>query len=344
MLPAQFGCGQGEYGAVDAPRLQTDETANNNQPSGSFKPSEKRDITDAAYAAAACLMLFFLLGYILPPVIGFIIGRGLFFLKIDTRSDATVLISSSIGAVASTLLPFRIASALGIFNYPKSRQKVKPNIKAVLAAVLVLPGVMAVGIQASSLVQSGFEGLGIVFKANTYAPPSALGALLLYWANMIIIPAVCEELVFRKYLLSMLRPMGDGFALITSSALFALVHILPVRWPHAFLTGLAMGCFTILSGTLWSAILMHALNNLLIVVAMSAPDPAWLFQPDFALFILVSAAVSLWILKTDGRLLKSRPPCRRGATAVRLRRFWLSAPMIVFVLAVVLMAADGVMR
>jgi membrane protease YdiL (CAAX protease family) len=94
-----------------------------------------------------------------------------------------------------------------------------------------------------------------------------------------LVPAFCEELFFRGLVQSRLVALWPpGVAILLTSAIFALAHSDP---QHALLVlpiGLYLGWVAWRSGTVWMAMLLHALNNLAAVLLgrLVSPDaPAW---------------------------------------------------------------------
>ncbi len=81
-----------------------------------------------------------------------------------------------------------------------------------------------------------------------------------------VIPAICEELVFRGWMLSALegeRPSArrQFAAVVTQAALFGVVHLLPERLPTTFAMGLVLGWLALHTGSLLPGILCHAVHN-----------------------------------------------------------------------------------
>jgi membrane protease YdiL (CAAX protease family) len=83
-----------------------------------------------------------------------------------------------------------------------------------------------------------------------------------------------EELLFRGVLLSaLLRRLRTGWAVLASAVLFALVHLPDLRWlwyalPNLALLGVVLAWLRLRSGSLWPAVLAHAINNLLAMLAL----------------------------------------------------------------------------
>jgi len=81
------------------------------------------------------------------------------------------------------------------------------------------------------------------------------------------LPALCEETLFRGILLSGLRRShGAGPALVLSSAIFAAVHVAPLRVVLTFALGLYFALVVLSTRSLWPAILAHFTNNVLALI------------------------------------------------------------------------------
>ncbi len=93
-----------------------------------------------------------------------------------------------------------------------------------------------------------------------------------FWVNlifMVLVPAIMEELVFRKILCDRLLPLGEGYAVVISSAVFALGHGNFFQIFYAFGIGLVLGTIYVKTGKLWICMLYHGLINLLFGVVAS---------------------------------------------------------------------------
>ncbi len=87
-----------------------------------------------------------------------------------------------------------------------------------------------------------------------------LDVLMNFVCAAVMAPLI-EELVFRGVIMQPLRRYGNGFAVVISSLLFALVHGTPSNVVFAFISGLAIGFAVIYSRSIWVGIIIHALNN-----------------------------------------------------------------------------------
>lgn len=88
------------------------------------------------------------------------------------------------------------------------------------------------------------------------------GILLFGLLNIALVPSVCEELLFRGYILrSFEKNWGAVTAVVVSGIIFGMFHIqLGNLLPLATL-GIVLGLMTWLSGAIWPAVVAHFINN-----------------------------------------------------------------------------------
>jgi len=96
--------------------------------------------------------------------------------------------------------------------------------------------------------------------------PSALIVLL----SVVLVPALCEETLFRGFVFTGLRyHHGPGTAIVGSAFLFAAAHLNPWQFPALFLLGLFLAGLVHWTHSIYPAILGHAANNALSVLAVN---------------------------------------------------------------------------
>ncbi|MBE6547388.1 MAG: CPBP family intramembrane metalloprotease [Ruminococcaceae bacterium] len=77
-----------------------------------------------------------------------------------------------------------------------------------------------------------------------------------------IVPAFCEELLFRGLILDRLTRFGRFKAMIISALLFALMHQNPAQIFYTFILGMFLAYMALESGSIWGCIILHFVNNL----------------------------------------------------------------------------------
>lgn len=104
---------------------------------------------------------------------------------------------------------------------------------------------------------------------------------------MALVPAICEELAFRGFILSGLRHWGSRRrAIILSAVFFGFLHGMLQQSLNAVILGLALGYIAVKANSLWPCIAFHFSNNALkllhgeFATVEKAPDWfAWMLQP-----------------------------------------------------------------
>ncbi|MCQ2428353.1 MAG: CPBP family intramembrane metalloprotease [Clostridia bacterium] len=126
------------------------------------------------------------------------------------------------------------------------------TVLAVTAGIGIVFSVSSLGAFITSFVD--FSGL--------YAEsPDTPVALCMDFAVVCIVPAVCEEFLFRGCVLSNLLPFGKTNAVIASALMFALMHGNIKQFLYAFCAGIVLGMIYTESGSIVPGMLMHFCNN-----------------------------------------------------------------------------------
>ena len=103
------------------------------------------------------------------------------------------------------------------------------------------------------------------------------GARAIFVALVVsLVPAFCEELFFRGLVQSRLSAIWHpGAAILLTSVVFALVHIDVQHVIAVVPIGLYLGWAAWRGGSVWLAMLLHALNNLTAVIIGRSDLPIW---------------------------------------------------------------------
>jgi len=132
------------------------------------------------------------------------------------------------------------------------------------------------------------------------------------WLLISILPAVCEELFFRGWVLAAFagkRPSRSRAvtAVLLQAAAFAAFHLIPERMPQTFVLGVVLGWMTLKTGSLLPAIVAHAAHNAVPLVFLGLASSEWLPDlggkglPPWVVASAVAAAVAgLAIVQTTG--------------------------------------------
>ena len=127
--------------------------------------------------------------------------------------------------------------------------------------LLILTGLAAVS--AASQINAWFMAI-IGYGTNSAATysgstnPQAVGLFI----SVALVPAFCEELLFRGVIYGNLRRFGIPLAATVSALLFSLMHANLAQTFYTFVAGVVLALCYEFGGSIWCSTLLHLLNNL----------------------------------------------------------------------------------
>ena len=151
----------------------------------------------------------------------------------------------------------------------------------------------------------------------------------------VLIPAFCEELLFRGVVLSVLRPYGRTVAILGSAVLFALMHQSADQLLYTAVAGAVLAYITLESRSVWGAMLLHLLNNALaaLQVVLYETLASGMAKICFAItevVVIGGGLCCLVVLLTKG-LDRQATRALEGRSPLRPVRNFLTWPMMVFI-------------
>ncbi len=136
------------------------------------------------------------------------------------------------------------------------------------------------------------SALGMDFSSIMSSNPiNSPVKILVSFVSTAIVPALCEEFLFRGCILSNLLPYGKTTAIIGSAVLFSMMHGNPVQFLYTFAAGIVLGYLYVESGSIWPSTFLHLFNNFFSVAEQAlidngAPDSVYV-----VMYVLESALV-----------------------------------------------------
>lgn len=120
-----------------------------------------------------------------------------------------------------------------------------------------------------------------------------------------ILPAVCEEFIYRGMVIGILGAHNEKAATLLSALLFALMHGTVQQIPVAFFAGLVLGYFYVRHRSLPLCILLHFCNNFFSVTY----SVIYQYVPNAVILIMLTAAgMACLLLYPKKYLYKSEVP------------------------------------
>ena len=269
------------------------------------------------------------------------------------QDEAFSLLTETAFTMFCMALPFsavyaalrRIGPARATIGFGKPAGRLSLLLPAGLAVCLI-------GSLLSSWLVSFASACGLTFQSYQYAleqqqnAPDSFWLMALTAVHTAVLPALLEELVFRGFIMQPLRRYGDWFAVVTSALIFGLVHGNMTQAPFAVLAGIALGYINVVTGSMWSNILLHFLNNIFSVLSSFAVTAAG------GAGLLVSAAVMYGMIAVGVAALIGYTRCNRDFARLRpgpysyLPRkaalFWLTPTMLLSLLLLAVKIAQDI--
>lgn len=240
--------------------------------------------------------------------------------------------------IASISFTLPVIFVLYLFGY-KANEIVffeKPQKKSFLPLFLI--GISFCGFAniATAVAGSFFEGFGIQYEVYDYENPQGVFGFLLVFLSTVAVPALAEEFLYRGLILGLLKRFGEGFALISSSLLFGIMHGNFEQIPFAFLVGLVLGYAAIKSGSILTAVAIHAFNNLIPLVldyffsGISA-EATNTFYNLYLIAILLVGIITLLLLPKDKTEYFEFKEATQICEKQKYKLFFTAIPIIVFI-------------
>ncbi len=170
-----------------------------------------------------------------------------------------------------------------------------PKKGTFLPLVALGSGLCMVANAAASIITEILNLFGIEGKNTLENLPEGVFGMALTVIAVSLAPAVLEEFSCRGIVFGVARKLGEGFAIFVSAIFFSIMHMNANQIPFAFMAGIVLAFVYVKSESIWTAVAVHAINNLLSVILSIAMDgvSSKISQLIYLTVIAVAAAVSL---------------------------------------------------
>ena len=253
------------------------------------KLTEKKDLRKLGTLAGSALLLFVTFQLICVLAIS-ILG-----LEKEYYEDRNMTYAiGTLVSVFSILVPFVI-----IWLCLGDKKKTCLNLgkpygsKLMMLAIPIGMMVCMIGNFATNYISVFFEDFfGIVFESPDMQTPNTPLGIIAFFLQISVVPALVEEFAVRGIIMMPLRKYGNLFAVVVSSAIFGLMHGNLVQAPFAFIVGFGIGYLVITTGSMWTGVIIHFLNNFFSCFITLLYD----YVPETAVNITYYAFVALFFI------------------------------------------------
>lgn len=211
-----------------------------------------------------------------------------------TESDITLINQMllqivSLGLASSFVLAYCNKKEKNLTNSEKKLSAFS-KIKLVFIAVLII-FVLQIILSVFLYPKLGLD-YDVTDMFDTNYNSSALSKFILIFA-LAVIPAIFEELFFRKALIDFTLPYGKTFALLFSSLLFGLIHMNLSQGIFAFIVGLIFGTIYLYTNNIKIPMLIHFINNGFAAITMVIPESTAILLTLILMVLLITGFVFL---------------------------------------------------
>lgn len=218
---------------------------------------------DGAIAYFIAIFSFFVMNLILPFPLRFLFKAGVDYFLINILS---AVISQAVILIIA--LAFFKIKRVGVFTGDGFSFKL--NVIDALMAVLLIFGVdfcfTSIHMEFSEYMEVLFGDLGISVPQSLIENSNYLYILIYSLVITPVLPAICEELLFRGVIMRGFKEKGVSYSIILSALCFALMHGSVAMLILQFLAGIAIAAVVTLTKNHLYGVLMHWASNLFVVL------------------------------------------------------------------------------
>ena len=229
---------------------------------------EKQQIKKCSNLVSVAYIILWLIPYLFSRVVS---DMGKLFgitevIKNLYDDPAFIMLLQTLLSVVMFTLPFLIVPA-GLGR--KTKELISfglPEKNLFLPLLLAGAGTSAFANIATNIISGLFSSVGIEFLSPEIEYPRGIFGFLLSFTAIAIVPALVEEFAIRGIVMGSSKEFGEGFALAVSSVIFAMMHGNFVQIPFALIMGAVIGFAVIKTGSIWTGIAIHFVNNAVSVI------------------------------------------------------------------------------
>ncbi len=214
----------------------------------------------------------FLLTLVVPVVVGLV---ATIFLNLIANAFDLMNFSQSPALYCIYMLIVN-GSFVGLFfvynrvtktDYVKaSLLKPKFGLLNAILCIIIAPIMLFGSMYLINYLMSLLQGIGYNPDTSLPLPLSNAGWLILNILILAVLPAICEELLYRGVIFNGLRKFGSVGAVLISALFFALAHGSAMQFFYQLILGVVLAVIVLKTGSIFASSLVHFLNNAIVVI------------------------------------------------------------------------------
>lgn len=247
-------------------------------------------------------VITFLLGFVIYQIIGFVLVA-----TMNTESDAYIFLAYAVPQIAyiATILVY-VKVCKVEFRLLPQKEDVKPLHYPIVIAIAL--GLFFFALLPNYGVQRLFALMG---KSPTVTLPDLTKPLNIVLGVFVIclLPAIGEELLFRKVFIDGFKRYGAVEAVILSGVLFGLSHLNLAQTVHQIFLGCLLSYIYLKTKNITLTAVIHFINNFLaLYLTLFTGDEPWnnltVLGISFAVGLVILALGLIYIIKKTPKIEK----------------------------------------
>lgn len=253
--------------------------------------SNKASVNDTIHRLGLAMLVLvinsFLMPFVLAILVYVIIG-----VPTDASGNGYYIFALAINEISAYLVPLIVFGAMFGSECKKFVSENEYPKKAGDCVILFLAGIGAgsLGTLITRLINAFIDSLfhtGKIADAFEQSSPENTVCFIAFAVCICIVAPICEEFIFRRFLLIPLRKLGDFPAILLSGLVFGLYHANFDQFAYATLVGIFYALIAIRRNSILPTIILHALNNFIVTTASYAP-----FENSFTSAMSVASSLT----------------------------------------------------
>ncbi len=306
--------------------------------------NQKRSIKSHSIKVGICILIFLSA----PYIAGFILA----FTDLFSLYEENFNFQYSVELMMNVLFLFVPFFILYKISDPKNAERISSSFEKPASRQLTVSAVFFglmlcfAGDYIASVIDSVFQSVGITLtQSEPFEIPDTPGGYFIFAFAIIVPPAIIEEFALRAVTMQPLRKYGEVFAIVSTAAVFGLMHRNAVQGIFAFIAGIVFGYIAVSTNSVWTSVIIHALNNAFSVLMNILNDKS----PQTANLVYVIIVATVFLAGILFSVPFFRNPQRVSlakkneilTTSEKTKAFFLTVPMLISIIILIIYSVFG---
>lgn len=255
----------------------------------------KREYSKTGYVLGLSVILYIVISIVLSLISAFISMplTNLFNGKISQENISCIL--TCITSCISLFVPYLLLRSYT--NKDEIKENRASKSKSFIYVLMGIPCLTLIQILTSLILNGINVDYNVVDKLNLYNGDSVF-SIILFFIQIAILPAIFEELYMRRGVVDYAKKYGSAFAIITSSIMFASIHLNLSQSIFAFMIGCVFAYIATKTNRIFPTMLLHFINNGMSALMLIFKDNLIIAGIIGFLYILLNFAGIIMIIIT----------------------------------------------